>query len=40
MDLVNEEDVSFLDVGEDASEVAGFFYLRARGGVELGSGGA
>ena len=39
MDFINEEDVTFLDIREDASEVSGFFNLRARGGVQVSAGG-
>ena len=40
MDLVDEEDVALLQVGEDPGEVAGFFNLRAGGDVEFAAGGA
>ena len=40
VDFIDEEDVAFLDVGEHAGEVACFFDLWARGGVELGACGS
>jgi hypothetical protein len=39
MDFIDEQDIAFLNVGEDASEVTGFFDLWARGGVHLGASG-
>lgn len=39
VDLIDEEDVAFLDVREDAGEVSGFFNLWAGGCVHLGAGG-
>lgn len=37
MDFVDEENVAFLYIGEDACEVTSFFDLWARGGVKLGT---
>ena len=37
MDLVDEQDVSFLEIGEDPGEVARLFDLGSRGGVNLGA---
>ena len=39
VDFVDEEEVAFLEIGEDAGEVACFFDLRTGGGVEGGAGG-
>ena len=36
VDFVDEEDVALLDIGQNAGEIARFFDLRPRGGVELG----
>src|SRR5688500_420887 len=37
VNLINEEDVALLDIGEDAREITRFLDLRAGSGVKLGT---
>ena len=39
MDFIDKEDISFLEIGQDAGEVTGFLDLRAAGGMDFCPGG-